>query len=295
MERKIQISVDKITIVGDFKASYQHTDTFKHFIDRFNKWRYEPKSIDDETGRIEYEYSIDSKNVGSVWYYNQSYMVNGHCFFQFHDEKYKIRLDFNPNLIDDETKTFIKDVLIFCDNLHLTRLDVCHDLFGYNLKDYNITSLKGLKKAYYYDSSHNIESVYIGAMSSDRFIRVYNKTIEQKKKRKENVPDDWWRVELQMRDLYIDEFLNTYKDFYSDLLIYKYSHIEKYDFHTKSILNYLLQDITRFSQIDDKRTKKRYKDIINQLELESIDNLNDVAQVGKVAIARILGDYKATN
>jgi len=295
LEKSIQISVDKITLVGTFKQVYQYKDTFNIFLLSFNKWRFDIKKVDEDTGQCFSEYNIEQKNTTTIYHFNQSYMVNNLCFFQFHDTEFKIRLDFNPNLIDQETKLFIKQVLCYCDNLHLTRLDVCHDLFNYKLIDYNITSLKPLKKAYYYDRSHNLETVYIGAMASDRFIRVYDKTKEQTQKKKKDVPQDWWRVELQIRDLYIDKFLNTYNDFYEDLLIFKYSHIENYDITEKATINYLLQDITRISQIKDKRTQKKYRDIIRNLQLESIDNLNDVAQAGKSAITNILSDYKETN
>jgi hypothetical protein len=271
MEKDIQVSVDKLCIVANFKNIYKNVYRFLEFKSFLEQYQYQG--------------NFNFISIKDSYYYNYSYMINDNeCFLQYHDERYCLRLEFNPNKINDLTREIIKGIFNYCEDFHLTRLDIACDLYNYDLSSYNITTLRNLKKAYYYDRVGNLETVYIGSLSSNRFFRIYNKALEQ------HQVGDWWRVELQLRDVYIDMFLNTYRDFFNDVLIYKYEPINNINFNTKATLEYLLNDMTRFCEAD-KRTRSKYRKIIKSLELKSMAFINDIVMLSRDKLHNTILEY----
>lgn len=274
LQKDITISIDKLCIVADF-IDFYITD-YPMFYSTF------VRSILDLQN-----YSIfEPKNVSNSYKYQTAYLVNKDTYIEYSFDSKSIRIEFNPNKVNDLSKQVIKKLLFYTTNIHFTRLDIACDLFNYNFKDYNITSLKPIKKAFYYSTSNALETAYIGSLKSNRFFRIYNKALEQKIK-----DIDWWRVELQLRDIYIDRFLNSYYDFFSDILIYKYNPYDLLSFTDSCILNYLLEDTSRLKEINDKRKKKKFKDLIRMLELDSLNFLHDLISLSKSSILTTLNTY----
>lgn len=113
------------------------------------------------------------------------------------------RIDFNPNkiktVISESLKTFIHKAFV---KPHFSRADVACDII--NVPDDFISNYRYIEPVtyrVYYDKKGNMETTYWGSRASEQQIRLYNKKVEQIKKR--NVlPKDiksWWRFELQLR------------------------------------------------------------------------------------------------
>ena len=258
IERFCDFSIDKLTVLGTLKCK----DYYFNLID------------------FAYTYPIPFfEKVIDTQFFTKSWRITDFGFLQIDITTLKFRLEFNPNKITSELQKKLLNILLsYIKDVHFSRIDLAIDLYNYNLYDYNIVDLNPRKKAYYYDRTGKLETCYFGSMSSNKFIRIYNKGVEQKVKDKNfNIEVDWWRVELQLRDTYIDTYLTGFKDFLDGILIFKYYSVENLSFTDKACLDYLLKDISRLGLLS-KNARTRYKRIINELKLESLGFINDLMQ-----------------
>lgn len=135
----------------------------------------------------------------------------------------KGRIDFNPTKIQHFLKIDLKEFIkLMFDKPHFSRADVACDIT--NLPDdyvnqYRISDAISFRP--FFGQSGDLETAYWGARSSERQVRLYNKRLEQTKKKEvlpENV-DFWWRLELQLRRSKADEWVSivhtTLDSFYS--------------------------------------------------------------------------------
>lgn len=254
IEKFYDFSIDKLTVLGTLKCK----DYYFHLIDFANTY---PIPF--------FEKVIDTQ------FFTKSWKITDFGFLQIDITTLKFRLEFNPNkVINQIQKKLLNTLLSYIKDVHFSRIDLAIDLYNFNLYDYNIVDLNPRKKAYYYDRVGKLETCYFGSMSSNKFIRIYNKAVEQKIKDKDV---DWWRVELQLRDTYIDTYLTGFKDFLEGILIFKYVTIEELSFNDKACLDYLLRDMSRLSLLS-KNARTKYKKIIRELKTESLSFINDLMQ-----------------
>lgn len=175
---KLDWSIDRITIVGEL--SYDLDILGNYLVKRgFAKESYSGFNLVDRYDE-------------NIAYFE---MV------KFHDGKG--RIDFNPNklgtLIDSDIKGFIHEIFI---EPHFSRADVACDI--YNLPDDLVKQYRLADAVSYrpiYGRSGNLETMYWGSQASERQVRLYNKYIEQGRK-KQYIHDDiksWWRLEVQLR------------------------------------------------------------------------------------------------
>lgn len=261
-EKKINISIDKISLVGKIKEDllYQYNNGYTTYFELL----FDNILLHGKVKRV----------FVSNQQYTYSYMVENLGFIQW-GSSFNIRIEFNPNNLGLLQKRILSSILKYVYDIHYTRIDIALDLYNYDLIHYNIIDLKSRKKGYYYDRNNNIETIYLGSMASNRFIRIYNKAKEQK------LPNqDWWRLELQLRDIYINQYLDSLETFFDDIYIFKYKSLENYSVTTRAMIEYLLSDITRFSELD-KNSKTRYRKLIKTLELESLSFIFDFISVSK--------------
>lgn len=258
IDKFCDFSIDKLTVLGTLKCK----EYYFNLID------------------FAYTYPIPFfEKVIDTQFFTKSWRITDFGFLQIDITTLKFRLEFNPNKITSQLqKKLLNTLLSYIKDVHFSRIDLAIDLYNYNLYDYNIVDLNPRKKAYYYDRTGKLETCYFGSMSSNKFIRIYNKGVEQKVKDKNfNIDVDWWRVELQLRDTYIDTYLTGFKDFLDGILIFKYYFVENLSFTDKACLDYLLKDISRLGLLS-KNARTRYKRIINELKLESLGFINDLMQ-----------------
>lgn len=258
IDKFCDFSIDKLTVLGTLKCK----EYYFNLID------------------FAYTYPIPFfEKVIDTQFFTKSWRITDFGFLQIDITTLKFRLEFNPNKITSQLqKNLLNFLLSYIKDVHFSRIDLAIDLYNYNLYDYNIVDLNPRKKAYYYDRTGKLETCYFGSMSSNKFIRIYNKGVEQKVKDKNfNIEVDWWRVELQLRDTYIDTYLTGFKDFLDGILIFKYYSVENLSFTDKACLDYILKDISRLGLLS-KNARTRYKRIINELKLESLGFINDLMQ-----------------
>lgn len=113
------------------------------------------------------------------------------------------RIDFNPNKIQrflaSSMKNFIHDLFL---EPHFSRADIACDVLDVPdefIMQYRVVDPVSFKPIY--GRAGKLETAYWGSRSSERQIRLYNKKLEQTKKKKivPNQIETWWRLEMQLR------------------------------------------------------------------------------------------------
>ncbi|MCJ0567911.1 replication initiation factor domain-containing protein [Enterococcus cecorum] len=132
------------------------------------------------------------------------------------------RIDFNPNKIKaflhSSLKNFIHDLFL---NPHFSRADVACDIF--NVDDSFISQYRicePVKTHFIHARSGALETAYFGSSGSEKQVRMYNKKVEQLKKRKILPPEinTWWRVEIQLRRNKATEWFENVKNSLSNFM-----------------------------------------------------------------------------
>lgn len=189
---KIQWSIDRITIVGTLNENiYYHTQNDVLILDfeqlmRLNEGNGYLKAVGNNGWQLLDQYE---ENIAYIE------------ILKFHEGKG--RIDFNPNKISQflasSMKRFIHDLFL---DPHFSRADIACDIV--DVPDDFITQYRVVDPVSFkpiYGRSGQLETAYWGSRSSERQIRMYNKKLEQERKRK-IVPKEiktWWRLELQLR------------------------------------------------------------------------------------------------
>lgn len=188
-------------------------------------------------------------------------------------EKGKVRVDFNPNKADMEQLGLIMQKLKYP---HLTRLDIAVDYFGKDLSHIEWTSRGKRKRNTWTDQNGVLETLYIGAPSSDKRFRIYNKRLERLEAGEEADPrgkEGHWRIEVQKRYKERDNILDPVEYLLPDLFDIMptskridLSHIEK--FSERMIVSGLLERPDEISKAD-KKTKAKYNKLIAEAKAKN--------------------------
>lgn len=129
----------------------------------------------------------------------------------------KIRIDFNPNNANMQE---VGKMLYWLKYPYLTRMDIAIDYFNIDLSGFEWVDENFRKRNYWEDGHRRLETLYIGAPSSDKRFRIYDKLRE----RAANAHGEWnrewsfpegekeqyshhWRVEVQKRFKQSDNLL----------------------------------------------------------------------------------------
>lgn len=189
---KLHWSIDRITIVGKLKENiYYHTQNNVLILDFEQLMR-----LNEGNGFV--------KSAGkNGWQIIDQYEENIAYIEILKWQEGKARIDFNPNkigpLLAGSMKNFIHDLFL---EPHFSRADIACDMIDVPdefIAQYRVVDPVSFKPIY--GRSGKLETAYWGSRASERQIRMYNKKLEQERKRK-IVPkeiDTWWRLELQLR------------------------------------------------------------------------------------------------
>lgn len=198
MEVDLKWSIDRITIVGELRKFVWVRDGL------------EPIALDFEMVWMVFEEQGVAKQVGNGWVLLDKYGENIAYAERVKFDKTKGRIDFNPNKIrpflHGELKRFIHNLF---DNPHFSRADVACDIVNLSddfIRQYRIVDPVSFKPIY--GANGLLETAYWGSRSSERQVRMYNKKLEQTKK-KAIVPkeiESWWRLEVQLRRAKAEEW-----------------------------------------------------------------------------------------
>lgn len=185
-------SIDRITIVGKLRQSILIERDGQYLTVNFEMLM----SLSQDGGFVEQK-SYNSWQIFDKYHENLAYIE----VLKF--QKGHGRIDFNPNKIDlfvaGGMKTFIHKLFT---QPHFSRADIACDIINAPndfVNQYRIIAPVSVKA--YYGRNKELETAYWGARSSELQVRMYNKHLEQSKKR-QVIPKDvktWWRVEMQLR------------------------------------------------------------------------------------------------
>ncbi|HFI0238193.1 TPA: replication initiation factor domain-containing protein [Streptococcus suis] len=264
-------SIDRITIVGNLKEfEFDHTyinedGEFYRAGEKFTLNQAMPLLAREEA----------AERAGNGWRLLDKYGENIAYVetLPFKDPttgKEKGRIDFNPNKIETFLKTDLKSFIsMMFDNPHFSRADVACDILDLPddyVSQYRLVDAVSFRP--YYGMNGALETAYWGARSSERQVRMYNKKLEQEKK-KQVLPEEvktWWRLELQLRRSKADEWTEvvneTLDSFYSPF--YFPSDIS---FREKAILRGLHADHSLWSEASD-NTKRKYRKLSKRIAKE---------------------------
>lgn len=216
MQQKYRVSIDRITVVGKSSRRMQLSEI-----------------KDILGGGIVLKKGIFSYERQKVNSDGELMRENGFIVEESH-EKNTWRIDFNPNKAGAIEKEKIKQFIATLSYVHLTRIDVAFDVFNNplgmkyrlyrkNVSERKIETFKG--------RSQSIETIYWGARSSSEQVRLYNKLLEQKKNKidvDENIIS-WERLELQLRQDKISDWIKRVDEMLSELLLPNYEKLDKED------------------------------------------------------------------
>lgn len=120
----------------------------------------------------------------------------------------------NPGMTWEQYISYLQQT--YC-SLHFSRLDVACDTFGLlsieKIQRYTMQQRYVSKwRTYLVQAGNKENSVLFGAASSDFRCRIYDKTAErQQATGREDVPDQWVRVEFQLRNKAAGSFLESWQ------------------------------------------------------------------------------------
>ncbi|HAP7637133.1 TPA: replication initiation factor domain-containing protein [Enterococcus faecium] len=189
---KLSWSIDRITIVGKLKENiYYHTQNDVLILDFEQLMR-----LNENNGYV--------KSVGlNVWQIVDKHDENIAYIEILKYQEGQGRIDFNPNKINQflasSMKNFIHDLFL---EPHFSRADIACDIIDVPddfITQYRIVDPVSFKPIY--GRSGKLETAYWGSRASERQVRMYNKKLEQERK-KQIVPKEietWWRIEMQLR------------------------------------------------------------------------------------------------
>lgn len=198
---RLKWSIDRITIVGELKNFLWVRDDL------------EPIELNFDMVWMIFEDQGVAKQIGNGWVLLDKYGENIAYAERVKFDKTKGRIDFNPNKIrpflHGELKRFIHNLF---DNPHFSRADVACDMVDIPdefIRQYRVVDPISFKPIY--GANGLLETAYWGSRSSERQVRMYNKKLEQTKK-KEVVPKEiqtWWRIEVQLRRAKAEEWASV--------------------------------------------------------------------------------------
>lgn len=191
---KIKWSIDRITIVGKLQEEILVVqDDGKSVIYINFEQLMNLKEGQGNLTRISY----------NSWQLSDNFGENIAFIEMLKFQKGYGRIDFNPNKINqflaDSMKIFIHRLFL---DPHFSRADIACDILDIPtnfISQYTVIDPVSFRP--YYGLSGELETAYWGSRSSERQIRLYNKLLEQNRKRKV-LPKEikyWWRLELQLR------------------------------------------------------------------------------------------------
>ena len=160
-------------------------------------------------------------------------------------------------------------------NISFSRLDIAIDFNLNGFNDFDFQCTRKVKESHFLGVTKKIETKYFGTRSSDMIYRLYDKTIERQEKGKTDVPQGWWRLEVQLNTKRIvDDFLyNEYTPFYDMIVGRDNGFDENFCNNCKNMKDFLffkevyihrnyLDSLSRREKESFNKMKKEYEEII---------------------------------
>lgn len=202
IERISNVSIDRLTVIGYIID----TQAFQRNI--INDYNITEKLLPY------------SSNMG----YDQSLkLVEGLGHIDINNRDDIVRYEYNPNTVPQDRKLYVELIINQLKNISFSRLDIAIDFNLNGFNDFDFQCTRPVKESHFLGVTKKIETKYFGVQTSDMFYRLYDKTIERQEKGNVDVPQGWWRLEVQLNNKRIvDDYLyNEYTPFF-DMIVGRY-------------------------------------------------------------------------
>jgi hypothetical protein len=253
-ERITKVSIDRLTVIG----SIIDTQAFQRNV--INDYNITEKLLPY------------SPNTG---YHQSLKLVEGLGHIDIDNREDIVRYEYNPNTVAPSQKFYVELIINQLKNIVFSRVDIATDfnLDGFN--DFDFQCTRPVSETHFLGTTKKIQTKYYGARNSDMFYRLYDKTIEQQEKGKVDVPQAWWRLEVQLNNKRIvDDFLyNEFTPFY-DMIVGRYEGFDESFFSKcKNMKDFLffkevyihrnyLDRLSRREKEGFNKMKKEYEEIV---------------------------------
>lgn len=253
-ERITNVSIDRLTIIGSI--------------------------IDIQAFQINVinDYNITEKLLpySPTKGFNQSLkLVQGLGHIDIDNRENRVRYEYNPNTVAPNQKFYVELIVNQLKNISFSRVDIAIDFNLNGFNDFDFQCTRPVSENHFLGVTKKIETKYFGSRSSDMLYRLYDKTVERQEKGKTDVPQGWWRLEVQLNNKRIvDEFLyNEYTPFYDMIVGRDNGFDENFSSKCKNMKDFLffkevyihrnyLDRLSRREKESFNRMKKEYEEII---------------------------------
>jgi hypothetical protein len=148
----------------------------------------------------------------NLFYQHQFHFKESTLFIQIgeYEGEQLFRMEFNPNKLNKEYLTFYFNIIKRIKYPNVTRIDWAID-YEKDFSKLEFRQLTVRKTIEYKSRAGVLETLYLGSLKSDMFIRIYNKALERKKAKMRMIDEDedikvketLWRVEAVVKDFKI--------------------------------------------------------------------------------------------
>lgn len=154
----------------------------------------------------------------------------------------------------------LREIIAKIQNKHYSRCDVAFDIYNDSEIQYYQVWRWGMTKKFFYGKNGELQTVYFGARSSERQIRLYNKKIEQEQRhgRIVNV-DSLWRLEMQLRGSKIENYVQEVREMLENFYLPDWDHEENLN---RQMMIYALVHNPEFYSKASRASKQRYRKMI---------------------------------
>lgn len=257
LRQNVKISIDRLTIVGDFP-----TKIFERVVQQWLNYSFIRLSGNG------YEV-LDYSNCKFDDFGNPHDEVPPEQVAYFEVPKFqknKIRIDFNPNhsMNTPAGQWLLREVISKIQNKHYSRCDIAFDLYDLPEIQYYQVWRWGMTKKFFYGKNGELQTVYFGARSSERQIRLYNKKVEQEQRhgRIVNV-NSLWRLEMQLRGSKIESYVQEVREMLENFYLPDWDHEENLN---RQMMIYALVHNPEFYSKASRASKQRYRKMICEAE-----------------------------
>ena len=267
---EIRVSFDRITVVGAF-------------IPEREKW---------VKNHVETNTQINLRDTGFDRFI--CHALNNKVYVEYDKRKAQamnrseIRVEFNPNELNEEEKQFIQ--FMFLDNMRnkdFSRIDLAFDL-DIDLTNYYAMTDKALKRTIFFGRDDKVETKYFGVRDSERYIRIYNKKKQLSDVKKEEITaDHLWRIEFELKRSMTNKWDKCLDDMH--IIMPAWKTIEN---HQKRAMIYmLLHEEDEWTNLE-RRTKYRYKKLLKEIsDINIADDLRQVLKSKRQQLSEELNQY----
>lgn len=271
LEDCIKVSIDRLTIVADYKESSLDKDMREWLKLPFIEIMNDGLQVVDDS----HCYVDDFGHQHSYVAPEQVAYINSPKFM-----KDVIRIDFNPNhgMLSDGGR-WLLDLIASLRNKHFSRCDIAFDIFNQSVVEKYQVWRFGVSKKVIFGQDGSMETTYYGSPNSERQIRQYNKKVEQETRHGRLVNlESWWRVELQLRGSKAKEYPSTVQQMLEDFYLPDYKSLDNPS--QQAMILSMMVDQTIYASAS-KATKQRWRAM-----LKNCKHTNDIS----VAMANVFAE-----